>query len=262
MRPYALWSVALAAAVWLPHRAAEQSRTVYAATGDTLRYAAANTYILYFVSERDTVGEPITTHAVELHHLAAAGPGRLTDWVRVQFDDPEPSASERMYTIMPSGRVVAIDGRPAAEVATARVGLLPHLADPPVLWRVGQQWTDTVTHEYEAGYGRDHFSASRRYRVDRIDDSLGTRIARVVAQGTMQLRHGGWQDSTEGTVWWQDVAGRVVDTVWFDVVRGELVADVTIIDLSGTGGAGPKGGGMSLPGGLRSESRRRRLPPR
>jgi hypothetical protein len=244
----------------VPLAARAQTPGQYRATDDTLRYRAENTYTMYFVSGSDTVGDPVATRAVELHCFADRG-AELSAWIKLQADGSEPFTSETRYRVTRDGRVLAIDGRPVAQVPTARVGLLPHLPHPAVPLQAGRRWSDTVLHEYAAGHGRDRFAAWREYRVHRVFDTLGTRIAHILGVGRIELRHGGWQDSLAGTVWWQDLVGSVVDTVWFDVPRGRLVADATIMDLFGTGGAGPKGRGMVLPSGLRSEIRRRLTSP-
>jgi hypothetical protein len=96
--------------------------------------------------------------------------------------------------------------------------------------------------------------------VLRVVDSSGTKLALIVGHGEMKLRQGGWQDSTQALVWWQEVAGPALDTVWFDTRSGRVLSSVAVMTLVGTGGAGPRGGGTTMPSGLRSSIRLRAVP--
>jgi hypothetical protein len=95
----------------------------------------------------------------------------------------------------------------------------------------------------------------RQYRVERLVDSLGSQLALILSRGQMRLRQGGWQDSASAVVWWQEVAGPAVDSIWYDTHRGQIVASYIAMDLVGTGGAGPLGGGTRMASGLRSSVR-------
>ena len=64
------------------------------------------------------------------------------------------------------------------------------------------------------------------------------------------------KDSTANLVWWQEAAGLVIDSVWFDVNAGQVIAAASVMRLGGSGGAGPKGGGITMPSGLISVIRK------
>jgi hypothetical protein len=228
----------------------------YRPSGDTLRFESTNTYQMFFVRGADTLGEPITTRTLELQHFASVN-GALSVWVRLQSLEGNSFSREDTYTVTTSGRVLTEGGRSVDATPHARVDLLPRLPDPAVPFNVGARWVDTVGVAREEAYGATRYSVAREWRVTRMVDTMGTSAALLVAQGTMRLRQGGWQDSIQGIVWWQEATGPVVDSAWFDTRNGALLADVTLMNLAGTGGGGPRtGGGAVMPSGLRSVVRR------
>jgi len=246
-------------ALVLPFSVHGQTSGSYRPRPDTLNYESVNSYLMFFIRGADTLGEPITTRTRERQHFAARGTD-LTVWVRLQSLDGQPFSVDNTYTVTRAGRVLAEGTRPVAQAPNARVDLLPRFPDPPVKLEMGATWRDTVSVRHRLPYGDAYYSVQRQFWVHRLIDTLGTRVAHIVATGEMRLRQGGWQDSTAGTVWWQEVAGPVADTVWFDTRGGELLADVTVMSLVGTGGAGPRAGGVTMPSGLRSLVRRQRSP--
>jgi len=228
----------------------------YRATADTLSYLSDNAYLLYFVRGPDTLGQPVATRTRE-SQVISTSPSGLAVWVRLQGLDAPFTRSDQ-YAVSSGGRVIAANGTPIARAANARIDLFPRL--PSVSVRVGDSWEDTVSIRNTESYGPSYYNVRRTYRFSRLLDSAGTRLAVLVGAGTMRLRQGGWQDSTQGVVWWQEVAGPVADTVWFDVRAGQLLADVTAMDLVGRGAVGPVGGPPMMPTGLRSTVRRHREP--
>lgn len=218
---------------------------------DTIRYQSLNSYFMYFIRGADTLGEPVSTTTRESRFFRKAGAG-LEVWVRLEGDG---FSAEETYAITPAGRVTAVGGRPVAEVPNARVDILPRLPAPTRALNAGVQWTDTAVVRGSQSYGSTHYEVRRAYRVTRSVDTLGTRLALIVADGQMKLRQGGWQDSAQGQVWWQEVSGPVADTVWFDARAGNVRQSVAVMNLSGNGGFGPIGGGVTMPSGLRSSVR-------
>jgi hypothetical protein len=231
-----------------------QAPARYLPSPDTLRYESLNSYLTYFVRGRDTLGRPVSIRTLEFRRGRAVASG-LEFWVRVQGTEPNPSRSEQTYTVTPSGRVLTVDGRPVGEVSNARVDLLPRFAATGGVLEPGVAWNDTVSLRSTESHGPTHYSVRRSYRVLRVVDSAGTRLAQLVAQGDMRLRQGGWQDSAQALVWWQEVAGPVTDTVWFDTRAGRVRASFSVMHLVGSGGFGPRGGGTTMPTGLRSSVR-------
>lgn len=224
---------------------------VHQATPDTVQYVSVNTYLLYFVRGTDTLGSPVTTRTAE-SRKATATADDLMVWVRVDGMDGSPFRVEESYIIEPSGRLIAVGGKPLAEVVNARVDLLPRFPVPSSAVAAGLRWTDAVSVSRDQPYGPTFYEARREYQVQRVIDTLGTSVAEIVGQGHLRLRQGGWQDEARTHSWWQEVAGPVVDTVYFDARRGLVIASIAIMDLIGSGGAV---GGPALTSGLRSSIR-------
>ena len=234
--------------------ASSQVPTAYRPSADTLRYEAVNSYLMYFVRGSDTLGEPIMTRTRETRHLKATPTG-LELWVRLEGTGPNPFRSQQTYTVAPNGRVLAVDGQPAATVQGARVDVLPRLPAHAGPLAPGVAWDDTVAIRGTPPYGPTYYQVKRTYRVLRTLDTLGTTLALIAASGEMRLRQGGWQDSAQALVWWQEVAGPVADTVHLDVGAGRVIASVAVMELVGNGGLGPRDGGVTMPSGLRSSVR-------
>jgi len=234
--------------------AVPQAAARYRASPDTLRYSSLNSYMMYFVRGADTLGQPVTTRTLEFRRFEPSASG-LRVWVRLEGTGPNTFRSEETYTINPVGRILSVDGRPVADVPNARVDLLPRFSSTDASLQSGRQWIDTVSVHGTESYGPTSYDVRRTYRVVRTIDTLGTQVALIAAQGEMRLRQGGWQDSAQALVWWQEVAGPAIDTVWFDTRAGRVLASVAIMNLTGTGGVGPRGGGTAMPSGLRSSIR-------
>jgi hypothetical protein len=236
-----------------PEVAGAQS-VAYRPTSDTLRYESSNSYLLYFVRGSDTLGQPVATRTLESRYFAPAG-ANLDVWVRLEGTGAFAFHAVQTYRVTRTGRLLLVAGKPAADDPTARVDLLPRLPSTSTGLSVGDTWSDSVFDGGAQSYGRVFYRARRLYRVERLVDTLGSRLALLVSHGQMQLRQGGWQDSSAAVVWWQEVQGPVIDSVWFDTNRGQIAASYTAMDLAGTGGVGPIGGGDRMPSGLRSSVR-------
>jgi hypothetical protein len=224
----------------------------YQPSTDTLRYQSLNFYRLYFVRGADTLGEPISTTTRESRYLRRVGAG-LELWTRLEGS--EGFSAQETYSLTPEGRVTSVGGCAVRDVPNARVDILPRLPTAARSLDRGVQWRDTVSVEGTQSYGATRYQVRRNYRVVRTVDSANARLALIVADGEMKLRQGGWQDSAQGLVWWQEVTGPIADTIWFDTRAGNVHTSVAVMNLSGTGGFGPPGGGISMPSGLRSSVR-------
>lgn len=242
--------LALLCPVAASHGAA-QSLARYQATSYTLRYQSINSYLLYFVRGSDTLGTPVTTRIMESRQATTAGDG-LAVWVGLKGISEPSLQHEETFTVDPSGRLLAVGGRPLAQLASARVDLLPRFPPGAPELVAGMSWTDTVSISGQEPYGPTSYSVTRQYRVLRIVDSMGTRIAHLAGTGRMHIRQGGWQDQAQKISWWQDISGPVADTVWFDPAHGVLLAAVAVMNLTGTGGVT---GSPPMPSGLRSAVR-------
>jgi hypothetical protein len=236
------------------HSSAAAQVLQYRPTPDTLRYESVNSYFLYFVRGGDTLGQPVSTRTLESRYFLATG-GNLDIRVRLDGLDEPRFSSENSYTVTPTGQLVLVSGRPAADVPNARVDLLLRLPRSTGDLQVGHVWDDSITAGGSRPYGTTSYRVRRRYLVARMVDTLGTQLALIIGQGRMHIRQGGWQDSASAVVWWQEVDGPVIDSTWFDTRSGQIHASFTTMDLSGVGGAGPIGGGLRMPSGLRSSVR-------
>lgn len=227
--------------------AAAQAPARYLPSSDTLRYLSTNDQFLYFVNRGDTAGSPVTLRTRELRVARAAGDG-LELWVRLEGLDDPPFTSEDIFTLEPTGRVVAVNGAPVENLAAARVDLVPRLPAGRVLVP-GLAWADTLRAGGAAAYGLTFYRATRTYTVARLVDTLGTTLALITGTGELELRHGGWSNAAQTQSWYQQVMGPVADTAWFDVRRGQLLASTTVMNLAGQGGMAR---GLRLTGGLRA----------
>jgi hypothetical protein len=252
LRPYLRMSLLILGAV-CPGVAHAQG-LVYRPTPDTLRYESFNSYLLYFVRGADTLGQPVATRTLESRYFAPAGPN-LDVWVRLEGTGAFAFHSVQTYTVAPSGRLLLVAGKPVADAPTARVDLLPRLPSTGTGLSVGDRWQDSVSDGGAQPYGQVFYRVLRLYRVERLVDTVGAQLALLVSHGQMRLRQGGWQDSAAALVWWQEVQGPVIDSVWFDTSRGQIAASYTAMELTGSGGVGPIGGGERMPSGLRSSVR-------
>ena len=249
-----LLTTLLAASAALPRGSLAQLS--YRAGADTVTYESVNVYRMYFVRGADTLGEPQSSRTLERHVLRRDG-DRLQLTVALEGID-SPFQVETPFEITPAGRVLRVGGRPVAEVAGAQVDVLPRLPATAATLAPGLQWKDTVSAAHAQPYGETYYRVRREYQLHRVVDTLSTQLAFITATGEMALRQGGWQDSTAGVVWWQEVRGPIADTLWFDVRRGSVHTSVAHMSLVGSGGAGPRGAGVTMPSGLSSLVRRTR----
>lgn len=247
-----LSSVLLVAVIVLPNRS--EGQLAYRTHNDTIIYESANEYRMYFVRGIDTLGQPIATRTIERHSTRAAR-GQIELLVATEGVE-QPFQAQNTYEVTPRGQVLRVDGRPVAEVPNARVDVLPRFPGPATPPVVGLRWVDSVFVADTQSYGPTYYRVRREYRLQRLIDTLSTQLALITSGGEMALRHGGWEDSSAGVLWWQEVKGPVTDTIWFDVRRGIVHSDAAHMVLSGSGGGGPKKSVVTMPSGLRSSVRR------
>ena len=215
----------------------------YAATMDTAVYMSTNDYLMYFVNQGDTLGQPVSTSTRERRAIGGEG-GALSLWVELGDVAGGQVYSTTTYGISNVGRVVTVDGQPIAGRAGIRVDVLPRFPASLRGVDVGRTWTDSVETAATAPYGETYYRAARTWRV--VASRAGTVV--MASQGVLALRQGGWQDAGHQSAWWQEVSGEVMDSVWFDTDRHELMRSWTRMDLVGTGGFGD----VTMPSGLRS----------
>ncbi|HSM07332.1 MAG TPA: hypothetical protein VK858_22075 [Longimicrobiales bacterium] len=224
----------------------------YGATPEPVAYVSQNDFVIWFVEGTDTLGNPVSAETREVLHIRDAEGGLevAVDQVDAEF------SSSNVYGIDESGRVRSVDGQAVEDIATPRVDLLPRV---PLDWadlQPGATWEDRVARSGEEPFGPTAYSAVRSYEVVGEVEAFGRRALLLVSSGRVELRQGGFQDAAQSVIWWQEVQGPVLDSVWFDVETRRLLANATHMDLSGTAGFEGGGESLTLPSGLRSSVRR------
>jgi hypothetical protein len=220
--------------------AAAQAR--YLPQTDTLYYEALNPHRMYFVVPGgDTVGDPVRALNVE-RHVWRQSDGGLTAEVRQDAVDGGQPPSKDVLEVSPRGVVTAI--RQGEQDYRGRWDLVLRLPADGDL-RPGRMWHDTLSRTR----GKNAFEVWRELRVERIADTLGSRIAIVRGTGTLHYRDS--YPSRAGKEWWIDVSGPTHETFLFDLTHGRMAGREWWMDLRGTA-AFPNGdGGMdTLPAGL------------
>lgn len=222
--------------------AAAQAR--YRPQADTLYYAALNPYRMYFVTPGgDTIGDPVHSLKVERHVWRASGDA-LTAELRIDDVRGEQPAVTDVLEVSPRGVVTAI--RQGDNDYRGRWDLVLRLPPGGDL-RPGMVWHDTLS---RTG-GPNAFQAWRELRVERIADTLGSRMAIVRSQGRVHYRDA-YPARGRGE-WWIDVSGPARETFLFDLTHGRLAAREWWMDLRGSAGFPRRGGGMdTVPAGLLS----------
>lgn len=205
---------------------------------DTLYYEGVNPYHMYVVRGADTVGGPVHALTVERQVWRRSGDG-LSVEVRQDPVDLSPVPFTDTLELSPRGEVTAAPG--------GRWDFVPRLPATGELHE-GRVWADTAG---SVADGRDGLQAWRELRVERITDTLGSRMAIIRGTGTMRFVN--WQSAEEGsdTRGWMDVTGPVRETFLFDLRNGRMAAREWWMDLRGIG-VFPMAGGAAdtVPAGL------------
>ena len=213
-----------------PARACTQA-VAYSARHDTLRYAIDNPYRMYWLHGADTVGPERHEESVESHVWGGtAAQPEVT--VRNQLLDVSRRLQRHTFAIAPNGRVRTIDRQPPA--ASQAVDALLQL--PPTALRAGATWTDTLRVSGRDAAGPDLYEVVRRYRVQRMLDTLGGHdVADVEAHGSVRYRYGFVANTATGKVAWVDLTGPDSERYLFDTSSGRLLARRWDMHLSGHG---------------------------
>lgn len=211
---------------------------------DTLYYEALNPYHMYVVRGGDTLGGPVRSLKVERQVWRASGAGLAVETRLDRPDAPEAPLRETLE-LNARGLVTAIPGN--TDGSAARWDFVLRL--PGGGLHPGAVWHDTLNTAGGAGPD-DVFQVWRELRVERIADTLGSRVAVVRSTGTVRFRQS--FDVREGSPgWWMDVSGPVDETFLFDLEHGRMPAREWSMDLRGVAGLPRPGGGVdTLPAGL------------
>jgi hypothetical protein len=224
--------------------AAAQAR--YLPQPDTLWYESVNPYRMYVVHGGDTLGTPVRSASVERQVWRDAGERLRVDARVKPLDQPHPRPHEG-FEVTPGGRVVVL--HEGAGDHRGRWDLVLRLPPDGVL-EPGRVWQDTLDDHGVFADGEYAFQARRELRVERIADTLGSRMA--VVRGTGTLRYRDFYRADPDPAWWIDVAGPMDETFLFDLRNGRMAAREWWMDLRGIAGAPRPGGVDTVPAGLLS----------
>ena len=231
----------LAAAAFGAGPAAAQAR--YLPQPDTLYYENLNPHRMYIVVRGDTVGDPVRARSIDRLVWRAEGE-RLVTEVRT---DPLSGGEARSEVLEVSARGMVTGIRQGPGDHRARRDLVLPLPEGDL--RPGLVWHDTLSDTVRAEGGEYAFQAWRELRVERITDTLGSRIA--VVRGTGRMRYRDFYPAASGGHWWLDVSGPMRETFLFDLRNGRLAGREWWMDLRGSAGFPAAGGGTNtVPAGL------------
>src|SRR5207237_7773041 len=102
--------------------------------------------------------------------------------------------------------------------------------------RLTLTWSDTLHSSQAGGPGGAHtFTIIRSWRVARLFDSAGTRLAELSASGDVHYRDGWWADSAVGSYAAIDVSGPVTEHALLSITAGQLVERSWSMNLTGRG---------------------------
>lgn len=212
---------------------------------DTLYYEALNPYRMYVVRGGDTLGGPIRSLTVE-RHVWRASDGGLAVQVRLDHPNDLSATTRDTLELNARGLVTAIPG--STDGSAGRWDFVLRL--PGGELAPGTVWHDTLN--TTGGSSPDNaFQVWRELRVERIADTLGSRVAIVRGTGTMRFRQTFGEEA--GARWWMDVSGPVHETFLFDLEHGRMPAREWSMDLRGVAGVPAAGGAVdTIPAGLLS----------
>lgn len=231
-------SLALAVAS-LAEPSLAQEQAAYRTQSDTAWYRLHNPFHLYWVGTAgDTIGTRTANAAVE-RHVWLPDPDLRVEVTQLRVGLTRRTEVDTI-ALRSDGRVIPTADPDDME----RIDFVMPLPRPSVELDVGTEWTDTVIQEAEDASGPNWYRVNRRLRVERMVDSLGTRLADVSSTGHIEFGGSWWIDSIAGTKRWMDTEGETTETFLFDVMRGRFVARSWSMHLRGTGGMPNDSGGV------------------
>jgi hypothetical protein len=222
---------------------------------DTVVMTSRNPFRMYYVRGADTLGNPVFARGISREVWRAKG-----DSVDIEVMHRDLAFLEKDTT---RRALVAPDGRELPENGHAPYGLPTSLMPLPATpLRAGLEWHDSsVVARDTNGFGV-RFESVMAYKVRRIVDTLGSRVADVVADGQYRMRDQ-FGDSVRKRQW-IDVRGPDHETFLFDINRGRLVYRSWDMKLRGWGGGRLPGDSVatadSVPAGLDSKTFDRLVP--
>jgi hypothetical protein len=217
----------------------------YRAQPDTLFVESLNPYRMWFVRGGDTLGNSVRSLSVERQVWRTAGDSLVVPVVTHTLNLSAEAESETLGMTR-RGHVTSVDGQ--ADKVRGRYDFVLRLP-PGLTLAEGTAWADTNHNALPVEGGDYSIRIVRELRVERLVDSLGSRVAVVRGTGTMQYHD--VYPSEPGRFWWLDVTGPVRETFVFDVRNGRQVGREWWMDLRGTAGFPETGGAVdTVPAGL------------
>lgn len=217
----------------------------YRAQPDTLYVEDLNPFRMWVVRGGDTLGNPVRSLAVERQVWRDAGDSLEVQVVSHLLTLSAEVKSETLG-ITRGGRVTSVDGQ--ADEVRGRYDFVLRLP-PGLTLAEGTVWADTNHNALPVEGGDYSIRIVRELRVERLVDSLGSRVAVVRGAGTMHYHD--TYSSEPGRFWWLDVTGPVRETFVFDVRNGRQVGREWWMDLRGTAAFPGTGGAVdTVPAGL------------
>src|SRR5207244_7062782 len=240
----------------LAQRASGQEK--YLPPPDTVFILLVNPYRMYWVRGGDTLSQPMHTVSVEAQRWDRDGQHLVVGVRQLQLDVHRRTKVDT-FNITSLGVVQKINGhRPGLD---ERIDLLPRL--PGRALESGVIWADTLRSSESGGPRGDAlYFVSRTYRVGRLFDSAGTRLAEVSAAGLVRYRDSWWVDSLAGKSVSIDVTGPVTERFRSAFRAGRLLDRSWSMDLKGRGTLpGDRGGTDTTTAGLVSAETERVIVP-
>ena len=226
----------------------------YKPQSDTLVVTTRNPFRMFFVRGADTLGNRVFSRGVTRESWRAKGDSVLIDAMRRDLDFSRKDTSVR-YLFAPDGRELSLDARAPRGLPSSLMPL------PTVPLRAGLVWNDSSVIARDTNGFAMRYEWVMTYRVQRMFDSLGGRVADVVADGRYRMR-AQFGDTAQKRQW-IDVRGPDHETFLFDVSRGRQLHRTWDMKLRGWGGGRLPGDSVaspdSVPAGLDSKTFNRLL---
>ena len=197
----------------------------YRVSSDTLRYEINSPFAIAWIRGADTLRGPARS-AWQLESEAWRGTMNQPEVVtRSDQLDFVGAAAVDSFTIRPDGTISLRNGAPPT--ADTWIDVYPVLPEAAV--HAGLAWKHTVVTGDTTVPGAQLYRNVRAYVVERIVDTLGTRVVEITAQGSVHIR------LPLGAASWVEVDGPMTERVLFDLSRGRLLRRASSMILSGRG---------------------------
>lgn len=220
------------------------AQDVYRAPPDSVFMLIVNPYHMYWVRGDDTVSSHSAQVTVETEWWRPEG-STLGVTVRQMTLDVNRTIRVDTIAISPLG---VLQPNHRTDVLGDRVDFVPHL--PGGALSAGRRWTDTVDGSHPGADKQGVYRVVRAYRVERLFDSAGMRLAELSAVGVAHYHDSWWADSAAGKLTSLDVTGPDSERVLFAVPKGRVVWRQWSMHLTGTGTLPSAQGTDTTPAGL------------